>query len=158
VRLSDCSTGPWTFSVDGTAVNSQSACPFAMPEDDQLYDTRTLSNGAHSVRAVGSSTVTATFIVNNGGAPPQGTGTATLGWNPPTTNVDGSIPIDLAGFRILYGSSPTALVQTIDIANPGVATYVVQNLTGGPWYFTVRGYSSTGAESVNSNVVLKTIQ
>jgi hypothetical protein len=129
-----------------------------MPEDDQLYDTRTLSNGTHTVRAAGSSTVTATFTVNNAGAPPQGTSSATLGWALPSTNMDGSTPIDLAGFRILYGSSPTVLAQSIAIANPGVATYIVQNLTSGPWYFAVRSYSASGVESGNSNIVLKTIQ
>lgn len=156
VRLSDCSTGPWTFSVDGSTVNTERSCPFALVDDNQLYDTRTLSNGTHTVRAVGQSTVTATFTVSNG-APPL-TGSATLNWHAPTKNTDGSTLINLAGFRILYGPSPSALTQSIDIANPGLATYVVQNLTGGPWYFTVRGYNASGAESGNSNVGSKTIQ
>jgi Putative Ig domain len=156
VRLSDCSTGPWTFSVDGSTVNTERACPYALVDDNQLYDTRTLSNGTHTVSAVGQSTVTATFTVNNG-APPL-TGSAMLNWHAPTKNTDGSTLINLAGFRILYGPSPSALTQSIDIANPGVATYIVQNLTGGPWYFTVRGYNASGVESGNSNVGSKTIQ
>ena len=156
VRLSDCSTGPWTFSVDGSTVNTERSCPYALVDDNQLYDTRTLSNGTHTVRAVGSSTVTATFTVNNGTQPL--TGSAMLNWHAPTKNTDGSTLIDLAGFRILYGSSPSALTQSIDIANPGVATYVVQNLTRGGWYFSVRGYNASGAESGNSNVGSKTIQ
>lgn len=86
------------------------------------------------------------------------TGNATLSWTPPTQNTDGSTLSDLAGFRIQYGSSPSALTQTIQIANAGVATYVVTGLTSGSWYFAVRAYSSSGAESANSATVSKTIQ
>jgi len=156
VRLSDCTTGPWTFSVDGATVNTERLCPYALVDDNVLYDTRTLSNGTHTIRAVGPSTVTATFTVSNGSAPL--TGSAMLNWRAPTQNTDGSTLIDLAGFRILYGSSPGALTRSIDIANPGVGTYVVQNLTSGQWYFTVRGYNASGIESGNSNVGSKTIQ
>jgi hypothetical protein len=85
------------------------------------------------------------------------TGNATLSWTPPTQNDDGSTLTDLAGFRIQYGSSPSALTQTIQVANAGVATYVVTGLTSGSWYFTVRAYNTSGAESANSAVVSKTI-
>jgi hypothetical protein len=84
-------------------------------------------------------------------------GSATLSWTPPTQNTDGSTLSDLAGFRIEYGSAPGALSQTIEVANPSVATYVVTGLTSGSWYFAVRAYTSGGAESANSGVVSKTI-
>ncbi|HEY7639427.1 MAG TPA: putative Ig domain-containing protein [Steroidobacteraceae bacterium] len=84
-------------------------------------------------------------------------GTATLSWMPPTQNTDGSSLSNLAGFRISYGSSPSALTQTIQIANAGIATYVVTGLSSGSWYFAVRAYNSSGAESANSSVVSKTI-
>lgn len=82
---------------------------------------------------------------------------AKLTWTPPTQNTDGSALQNLAGYRILYGTSATALGQTIQVPNPGVSTYTVDNLTAGAWFFSVRVYSSTGAESVNSNVATKTI-
>jgi hypothetical protein len=85
------------------------------------------------------------------------TGSATLSWTPPTQNTDGSTLSNLAGFRIQYGSSPSALTQTIQVANAGVATYVVTGLTSGSWYFAVRAYNTSGAESANSTVVSKTI-
>ncbi len=85
-------------------------------------------------------------------------GNATLSWTPPTENTDGSNLSNLAGFRIQYGTSPTALTQTIQIANPGVVTYDVTGLNAGNWYFAIRAYDSSGAESANSNVVSKTIQ
>ena len=85
-------------------------------------------------------------------------GNATLSWTPPTENTDGSNLSNLAGFRIQYGTSPTALTQTIQISNPGVVTYDVTGLNAGNWYFAIRAYNSSGAESANSNVVSKTIQ
>jgi hypothetical protein len=79
------------------------------------------------------------------------TGSATLSWTPPTHNTDGTTLTNLAGYRILYGTSAGALTRTIQVANPGVSRYVVENLTAGTWYFSVRAYSSSGAESAPSN-------
>jgi hypothetical protein len=79
------------------------------------------------------------------------TGSATLSWTPPTLNTDGTTLTNLAGYRILYGTSAGALTRTIQVTNPGVSRYVVENLTAGTWYFSVRAYSSSGAESSSSN-------
>ena len=84
-------------------------------------------------------------------------GSASLSWTPPTQNTDGSTITSLAGYRVQYGTSSGALTQTIQVANPGVASYVVTGLSSGTWYFAVRAYSSSGAESANSNVTSKTI-
>lgn len=88
-------------------------------------------------------------------APPRRT--ATLSWTPPTANTDGTVLTDLAGFRIHYGTSPTALTQTIQIANPGLSGYTVSNLAPGTWYFAVRAYSSGGTESIPSSIASKTV-
>jgi hypothetical protein len=85
------------------------------------------------------------------------TGSATLSWTPPTRNTDGSTLTNLAGYRILYGTSPSALTRTVQLANPGLSRYVVENLAAGTWYFSVRSYSSTGAESSGSNTASTTI-
>ena len=66
-------------------------------------------------------------------------GSATLSWTPPTQNTDGSALTNLAGYRILYGTSASALTQTIEIANPGLATYVVTGLSSGNWYLRREG-------------------
>jgi hypothetical protein len=84
-------------------------------------------------------------------------GNATLSWTSPTQNSDGSTITNLAGFRIAYGTSAGALTQTIEVANPGLVTYVVTGLTSGNWFFAVRAYNTGGAESVNSSVVSKAI-
>lgn len=84
-------------------------------------------------------------------------GTATLSWTPPTTNSDGSTLTNLAGYRIYYGTSSNSLTQRVQVANPGIATYVISGLTRGTYYFAVRAYNSAGVESAPSNVASKTI-
>lgn len=84
-------------------------------------------------------------------------GTATLSWTPPTQNTDGTALTNLAGYRISYGSSATAMTQVIQVANPGVTRYTVSNLEAGTHYFGIRAYNSAGAESSVSNVVSKVV-
>ncbi|MBV6422382.1 MAG: hypothetical protein NAOJABEB_00161 [Steroidobacteraceae bacterium] len=86
------------------------------------------------------------------------TGSATLTWTAPTQNEDGSALTNLAGYRILYGTSAAALTQTIQVANPGLTTYVIDNLAQGTWYFAMRSYTSAGLESAQTNVVSKVVQ
>ena len=86
------------------------------------------------------------------------TGSATLTWTAPTENDDGSALTNLAGYRIRYGTAPTALTQTVQVANAGLTTYVVDNLAQGTWYFSMTAYTSTGLESMPTNVVSKTVQ
>lgn len=88
---------------------------------------------------------------------PTWTGSSTLNWIPPTQNTDGSPLVNLAGYRISYGTSPTALTQSIQVATPGATSYVVPNLTAGTWYFTIRSYTTTGVESDPSNVTSVTL-
>lgn len=88
----------------------------------------------------------------------QTTGAATLGWTPPTENTDGTPLTDLAGYRIYYGTSSSNLDRSVVVANPGLTSYVVENLTPGTWYFSVRAYTSAGVESTNSNVESKAIE
>jgi hypothetical protein len=85
-------------------------------------------------------------------------GSATLTWTAPTRNSDGSTLTNLAGYRIVYGTSASALNKTIQVANPGLTTYVVPNLSAGTHYFAVRAYTASGSESSNSAVASKTIR
>jgi hypothetical protein len=84
-------------------------------------------------------------------------GNATLSWIPPTQNEDGSALTNLAGYRIFYGTSASNLNQQINLNNPGLTRYVVDNLSGGTWYFGIRAYSATGTESAMSAIASKTI-
>jgi hypothetical protein len=84
-------------------------------------------------------------------------GSATLNWNPPTQNTNGTALTNLAGFHIYYGTSAANLSQSVQIANPGLTSYVLSNLAAGTWYFTINAYTTTGAESAVSNVASKAI-
>jgi len=85
-------------------------------------------------------------------------GSATISWTPPTRNSDGSTLTNLAGYRIYYGTSSGSMTRSVQVANAGIATHVVDNLSPATWYFAVRAYSSSGAESAASNVASKTIR
>jgi hypothetical protein len=84
-------------------------------------------------------------------------GRATLSWTAPTENTDGSMLSNLAGYRIRYGTSSSALTQTIVVDNASVTSYVVENLSPATWYFAVTAVNSQGAESSSSNVANKQI-
>lgn len=159
VRLSAaCTTGPWQFSVDGAAANLEGGCPFDLIGDQALFDTKTLTNGAHTISAKSpASTLTATFTVANGVPQPPGdpawTGFATYTWTRPTVNVDGTPLTDLAGYRLFYGTSVSALTQTVQIADPATLSYQINGLTAGTWYAAAKSYTTNGNESALGNAV-----
>jgi hypothetical protein len=84
-------------------------------------------------------------------------GVATLAWTPPTTNQDGSTLDDLSGYKVYIGTSPGVYSRTVEITNPGVSTYVVENLLPGTYYFAVTAFDAAGNESSYSNEAAKTI-
>src|SRR3990170_1502633 len=84
-------------------------------------------------------------------------GTATLSWDPPTTNVDGSPLTGLSGYKVYYGTASGNYTQTINVGN--VTTYIAANLTDGlTYYFAVTAYDTLSNESAYSNEVSKFIQ
>jgi hypothetical protein len=85
------------------------------------------------------------------------TGSATLSWQPPTQNEDGTALTNLAGFRVNYGRSASSLTEQVELANPGLSSYVVTGLSSGTWYFAVQAYTSAGVASDLSDVASKTI-
>jgi hypothetical protein len=85
-------------------------------------------------------------------------GAASLTWTAPTSNTDGSALTNLAGYRISYGTSSTAMAYTVQVSNPSVTNYRIENLSPGTYYFSVRAYTSGGNESANSNVSSKVVQ
>jgi len=86
------------------------------------------------------------------------TGSVTLSWTAPTQNTDGSPLTDLAGYRIYYGTSPGNYTQQpIVIDNPGLTSYVVDNLAAGTYYFVSTSVNLQGIQSDYSNVATKTV-
>ena len=80
-----------------------------------------------------------------------------LAWTPQTENTDGSALTDLVGYKIHYGNESQNYTSTLSVDNPGIATYVVQNLPAGKYYFAVTAYNSAGVESLLSDEVSATL-
>ncbi len=97
--------------------------------------------------------------VNPGSSPPPvaSIGTATLDWTPPTLNSDGTALTDLAGYTVYYGTAPDKLSQSVKVTNPGLSAFTVSNLASGTWYFAISAYSTSGTESVRTDVISTTI-
>ncbi len=86
-----------------------------------------------------------------------GLGSATLSWTPPTQNTDGSPLTDLAGYKIYYGNESGNYQTSIQINNPGIATYVVESLTPNTYYFVSTAFNSNAVESAFSNEAVKKV-
>lgn len=84
-------------------------------------------------------------------------GSVTLSWVAPETNTNGTPVTNLAGYRIYYGTSSTALTQSVTVAGPGMTNYVIDNLAPGTWYFSIASYNSNGVDSIPTAIVSVTI-
>jgi hypothetical protein len=89
--------------------------------------------------------------------PPAVTGSAELTWTAPTMNEDGTPLTNLAGYKVRYGQSETALTKTLDLPRPSTTTARIDGIASGTWYFSVTAYTNTGVESRPTGVVWKTI-
>jgi hypothetical protein len=80
-----------------------------------------------------------------------GTSSVTLTWTPPTENEDGTPLTNLAGYRLRYGVQSGNYTSVVNLANPGLATYVLGGLANGTYYVVISAYSQSGVESSYSN-------
>ena len=90
-------------------------------------------------------------------APAPVTDSATLSWQPPTENADGSPLVNLAGYVIRYGTQSDALKQEVRIGSPAITSATIESLTQATWYFTVSAVTTAGVESAPSTVASKTV-
>jgi hypothetical protein len=109
-----------------------------------------VSNGAQSaaLRA---------FNISVQPAAPVVAGTASLSWSRPTQNTDGSPLSNLAGYVIRYGTSTTALNNTMSVASTSATGVEITNLSAGNWQFQVAAINTANVESQFSAIVGKTI-
>lgn len=89
---------------------------------------------------------------------PEVPGAVTLTWDPPTTNEDGTALVDLAGYTVVYGPDKTQMYESIQIDQPGLYRHVFDNLPAGTYYFAVKAFTASGAQSGLSNVVSKVVR
>ncbi|MEX2123330.1 MAG: putative Ig domain-containing protein [Woeseia sp.] len=84
-------------------------------------------------------------------------GSADISWAPPTRNSDGSTLTDLTAYKIYYGTTRGNYTEEIQIDNPGLTTYVLDNLSPDTYYFVATAINSKGVESDFSGVLVKVV-
>lgn len=94
---------------------------------------------------------------SSGGNLPTSNSAVTLNWAPPTENTDGSPLTNLSGYEIYYGTASGNYTQSVSVGNAGLATYVVDNLSPGTYYFTVSAVNADGTQSPMSSEVSATV-
>jgi hypothetical protein len=127
------------------------------------------SSGTTSASSTTSSSGTSSSGTSSSGTTPSSSAAApspaatapvtavTLSWAAPTENTDGTPLLNLQGYKVLYGTAPEIYTSTINIANPGLTTYVVDNLAPGTYYFAIEAYNSSGLASSLSAQVSATV-
>src|SRR5690606_3532460 len=71
-------------------------------------------------------------------------GSIELSWMPPTENTDGTPLTDLAGFKLYWGTEPGEYPNSVTIDNPGLVTYVLENLVPDTYYFVATALNMEG--------------
>jgi hypothetical protein len=116
-------------------------------------------SGAKSATG-GTETITGvTGTTSYGLACTTATGTVTVRWTPPTTNVDGSPLTDLVGYKI-YRSNTIATVPSgvvILVNDPAASSFVISGLSTGPYHFGMKAVNAAGVESLMSATVSRSV-
>ena len=86
-----------------------------------------------------------------------GLGSMILSWTAPTQNEDGSPLTNLAGYKLYYGQSPGSYDKTIQIDNPSISNYMVENLLPDTYYVVATSFNTAGIESRYSGMAVKTV-
>jgi hypothetical protein len=179
ITVTSANTGPTISGTPPTAVNVGMPYSFTPAASDPAGNTLTFSiqnkpvwasfnpaNGALTGTPAAANAGTYSNIVisvSDGSASASlpaftitvnqvSTGTVTLDWSAVTQNTNGTVLTNLAGYKVYYGTSPSAMSTIVVLSNPSLTTYLVTNLSPGTWYFSVTAYASDGSESALSNV------
>ena len=120
-------------------------------------------NGARS--SVACVLISATVLVmdgcgsssgqNEAASPP---GSASVTWSVPTHNTDGSVLTDLSSYRIFYGTSPSTMIQSVDVSGASTTSRTITGLSPGTYYFAVAAINNGGVASDPSNAVSMTVR
>lgn len=84
-------------------------------------------------------------------------GSVSLSWQPPTENEDGTPVTDLSGYKIYYGKSSGLYDNEVDIGDPDMTNYVVDNLLPDTYYFAATAYNESGVESSYSGEAVRSV-
>ena len=64
---------------------------------------------------------------------------------------------NLASYRVHFGTSSDTYPNSMTVNNPGLASFVVDQLTPATWYFVMTVVNASGVESARSNMATKTV-
>jgi hypothetical protein len=163
--LSGCGGGATSSSssaaaaaTDSTTTQSTAPAQSASGSGGTSGSAASAGTGSGSSTSAVSTGSGSTSSSSSSSTPPaKSSDSVTINWTPPTENTNGSPLTNLAGYDIHYGTSSGSLTKKISISNPGIATYVVSNLTAGKYYFAVAAVNSAGTESPLSAQVSATV-
>jgi hypothetical protein len=85
-------------------------------------------------------------------------GSATVFWQIPVTNADGSALDDLAGFEVHYGTASQTYTEIVPVDDPTTESVLIDNLPPATYYFAVLAVDATGNKSSLSSEVSKVVQ
>ena len=131
-----------------------SACSFESNSDSASAGASTTDTSAPSTSSSSAAGSSASSVSTPAA---QGTGSATLVWSPPTANTNGSMLTNLAGYKIYFGRSASALNEVINVQSAGITSYVVDKLVSGTYYFALSAYNAVDVKSAMQLVGSKTI-
>ena len=79
----------------------------------------------------------------------------TLNWQPPTENSDGTPLLDLAGYYIYLGRETEVYEDVFLIDNPGLTTFVIDDLEPGTYYLAATaGKVACGESGLSAELVV----
>jgi hypothetical protein len=64
---------------------------------------------------------------------------------------------NLVGSTVYWGTSPGDYSNSVTLTNPGLTSYVIEQLTPATWYFVTTAMNADGVESDYSNVATKIV-
>ena len=85
-------------------------------------------------------------------------GSATVFWDIPTTNADGSPLNDLAGFEVHYGATSQSYTEIMPVDDSAASSAQIDELSPGLYFFAVLAVDTSGNKSALSVEVSKDIQ
>lgn len=149
IALSGCGAGGGS-GAEGSAAMSAPAPASAAMSAPARAAMSTPASAATSAPPSGTAS-------GNSNLPTASTGAVTINWTPPTEDTNGTAVTNLVGYAIHYGTASQDYAKTITVSNPGIATYVVDDLKPGTYFFSVAAIGSDGTESPLSAEVTATV-
>ena len=154
-NASDPDDDPLTFSVQNKPVWAEfSSSTGALTGMPSIGDVGSYTNIGISVSDGDLSNSLPQFSVD---VIQNADGSITLSWTAPTENEDGTALTDLAAYKLYYGTSSGSYPNQIRVDNPGITTFVIENLVPTTYYIVATAINDAGVESRFSNEAIKQV-